>query len=175
MEFTASVVEKFNSKVDVRGPDECWKWKGKPSKQGYGRFCHDSEVVNAHRASLTIAKGPIPSGMFACHTCDNRMCVNPAHLWAGTSQQNHADMMAKGRARGPGHRGSKVGTSKLKEADVQIVIAMLGRGLRPASIARWFDVTPQAISRIKSGFNWRWMRDGEHIAHTARHTAGGLS
>lgn len=175
MTFAPDVATRFFSKVDIRGPDECWQWKGKPSAQGYGRFGVDWVVWQAHRVSLILAKGPIPEGMFACHTCDNRLCVNPAHLWAGTHKDNINDMIAKGRCRGPNYRGEKVGTSKLTEAQAREAVALLDAGNGPASIARRIGgVTPQAISSIKSGVNWAWLREAKDGANLPRHPAGDL-
>lgn len=49
--------------------------------------------------------GEIPAGLFVCHRCDNRKCVNPKHLWAGTQQDNITDAQKKGRTAGPRYRG----------------------------------------------------------------------
>ena len=70
---------------------------------GYGRFCIGSEQhahVRAHRFSWELANGPIPDGLNALHSCDNRPCVNPEHLFLGTHGDNVKDKVAKGRAAG---------------------------------------------------------------------------
>lgn len=68
---------------------------------GYGAFGpKGTGQVGAHRYSWFLANGPIPTGMYVLHTCDDRACVNPAHLFIGTQRDNIRDMIAKGRARG---------------------------------------------------------------------------
>lgn len=99
--ITESKKEKFWEKVDKRSVNECWNFKGSiSSRNGYGRFCIESgKTVNAQRVSWTIFFGEIPNGMFICHHCDNRKCVNPKHLFLGTRQDNINDMMLKKRSR----------------------------------------------------------------------------
>lgn len=88
----------------------CWEWTGGVFKDsGYGKFNggkgDDGKWVTAyaHRASHELHIGPIPAGLSVLHRCDNRLCVNPDHLFLGTQRDNIHDMLAKGRGR-PGGR-----------------------------------------------------------------------
>jgi hypothetical protein len=86
----------FLSKVDRSG--ECWLWKRGRNRRGYGRYAVRGRHVAAHRFSWELHNGPIPDGLFVLHNCpggDNPSCVNPAHLWLGTHEENMADMLAK--------------------------------------------------------------------------------
>lgn len=103
MSAARTIEERFYSKVapmmDDRG---CWEWMGSlaTGKWRYGKFPkgpHGSGWLQASRVSWEIHNGPIPVGMKVLHKCDNPPCVNPAHLFLGTSSDNTRDMIAKGR------------------------------------------------------------------------------
>lgn len=93
------VEELFWAKVDVQGEDDCWEWQGsRTDKNGYGLFSLSSSTMRAHRVAWELWNAePIPEGMSACHSCDNPPCVNPEHIWLGTSADNNRDRDAKGR------------------------------------------------------------------------------
>jgi hypothetical protein len=100
-------ITTFWSRVDVRGPDECWLWKGKDNfnkktgKGGYGTYFLNSTRISAHRFAYMISIGPIPNGLCVLHKCDVRRCVNPSHLFSGTLLDNNRDMFRKGRGSNP--------------------------------------------------------------------------
>lgn len=88
--------ERFWEKVDKTG--ECWPWTACIERNGYGSFHVGGRRKWAHRVSYELNVGPIPSGEYVLHSCDNRRCVNPAHLRVGTHADNMRDMVDRGRA-----------------------------------------------------------------------------
>lgn len=145
------LAERFWPKVDKRGPDECWVWNGRRNQRGYGKLrLDDRRYRGAHRISWFLAHGEWPD-LFVCHSCDNPPCVNPAHLWLGTNDDNIADRLAKGRPPGPA-RGEANRTAKLTPVQVLEIRAAGGRG---ADLARRFGVTNTTISHIRLGKTWR--------------------
>ena len=113
-------VDRFWS--HVRKTDKCWVWTGVPANHGYGQFRVGDKKKLVHRLSWEMANGPIPDGLCVCHHCDNPICVRPEHLFLGTKQQNHDDMLAKGRrnvAKGQCH-----GNAVLSDVDVITIRAL---------------------------------------------------
>lgn len=143
---------RFWSKVEKKGPNDCWLWTGSRFiSDGYGSFnatVHGG-VVRAHRFAWALTNGSIPHGLCVLHRCDRPLCVNPSHLFTGTRADNNADMVAKGRSRkAVGEDASK---AKLTEEDV-IAIRMDGRTLQ--AIADDYDVHNMTIWAILVGKSW---------------------
>ncbi len=112
-----SMSERFWAKVDKTG--DCWVWTGALHWDGYGAFSVGGAArsARAHRCSWEMENGPIEPGKCVLHRCDNRKCVNPAHLFLGSRKDNTQDMRSKGRTA----RGERHGNAKLTAADVLLI------------------------------------------------------
>lgn len=148
----------------------CWLFSGSVAGAGYGRFSCAEASNYAHRASWLAFKGAIPAGMMVLHRCDTPCCVNPEHLFLGTSQDNLRDMIRKGRAGFQRHPaayrkfGAKLGATQvgrrhssalLDEDDVRVIRFLIDRGALHVDVARCFDVSSRTIASIASGRTWR--------------------
>lgn len=148
--------ERFWWFVEKKGDDDCWPWNGSTNECGAGRFrARGKSMVLAPRFSWELHFGRIePSTLLVCHHCDNRNCVNPKHLFLGTVQDNADDRQNKNRQA----KGSRNGTSKLRERDIPLIRSLYKRGIRErgaADIAKWFGVCDQTIFDIVNGRWWR--------------------
>lgn len=129
----------------------CWEWRHKFDPHGgYGLVQCDGQEFRCHRISFEVFKGPIPDGMKVLHSCDNRPCINPVHLFLGSDADNVADMDAKGRRYVL--RGSENGMSKLVDDDIRAIRRALDSGLW---LAEQFGVSPSLISLIRLGKVWK--------------------
>lgn len=88
--------DRFWMYVDPGAPNECWEWQGSINAGGYGQMTVMCKHWPAHKASYLINIGPLDARN-VCHTCDNRRCVNPAHLYLATQSQNMKDAVSRGR------------------------------------------------------------------------------
>lgn len=101
-----TVRDRYLSKVKIGKKNECWEWEGSLDKDGRGTFKFNGHSYPQGRFAWLMYRGPIPSGLFVCHHCDNPSCCNPQHLFLGTHQDNMRDRTLKGRdhlCAGKGH------------------------------------------------------------------------
>lgn len=145
--------EKF---IDRTLPNGCWEWTGTTNRSGYGLFTvvKGRSPVLAHRHSYAKYKADVPEGMLVCHSCDNRNCVNPEHLWIGSIADNNRDCRAKGRNIPPPYRQGEHHTqAKLSASDVSR-IREFPSSIRLAAIAEQFGISYQQVSRIRRMERW---------------------
>ena len=119
---------------------------------GYGRLQYNGETVTAHRMSYTVFHGPVPAGLSVCHTCDNRRCIEPSHLFVGTAADNQADRVRKGR--GPfGERNNK---AKLTAPEVIAIREEYRRGnIGQTALGAKYGVSQLTVSNIVTRKTWR--------------------
>jgi len=130
----------------VEKTDYCWIWKGGRNRL-YGKTNHGSKIISSHRLSYILFNGPIENEkLFVCHSCDNRICVNPAHLWLGTHQDNMLDMVEKDRS----HR-------KLTPEDVYNIRNLYEKGYSNQYLCGKFDLKPGTVSNIVARRIWKYI------------------
>lgn len=133
-------MDSFWEKVKIGHALECWPWLASTKGKGYGQFWIDGKPQRAHRVSWRLTKGPIPKGKQVLHRCDNRLCVNPGHLFLGTNAVNAADMARKNRH----------GSSKLTDSQVAEIVAS---NALPRFLARQYGISINHVYRIKRGIS----------------------
>lgn len=126
---------------------DCLVWTGACNESGYGVRKLNGKVGRVHRQTWEASNGPIPAGLFVCHSCDNPPCYNLAHLFLGTNSDNVADAVRKGRMA----KGSSNASAKLtEEAVVLIRQRYKAGGIRQRDLAAEYGVTRPTISRALS-------------------------
>lgn len=134
-------------------PNGCWIYtKG----NRYAKLDVNGKTVQAHRYSYELFNGVIPDGLYVCHKCDIKLCVNPDHLFLGTSQENRQDMMKKGR--GDFLKGEKSQHAKLTEEKVKDIKELLGKEFSIKELAHIYKVSPSLIQKIKQGVIWKHLK-----------------
>ena len=152
--------ERFWSKVNKAGDNDCWNWIARwKTTGGYGmiRWGPSHKKSMAHRVAYELSVGPIPDGHVVMHLCDNPSCCNPAHLSTGTQAENLADMTEKGRRRWGCKRGTEHHNAKLTPSKVIKIRSFDGTD---EEAARMFRVSKTCIRRVKSGQAWSHVTGG---------------
>jgi len=146
-----SFMERFLESFDRDGENQCWNWNKSVTSAGYGLITDETgKQIGSNRASWILHNGPIPKGMVICHKCDNRLCVNPSHLFVGTQRDNVRDCINKGRRNDV--RGEMRPNARLTQAAVRFI----RRTHRPVvELARCYGVSVPTIRDVKSHRYWR--------------------
>ena len=148
------------SRSEVLSEDDCWEWQGPIGSHGYGAFSFLAVHYTTHRASYMAHHGEVPEhdgahGGVVMHSCDNRRCVNPKHLSAGSQAQNLLDAKAKGRNSTGNAKGELARTAVLTAPLVIVIRQRLAAGEVGVSLAAEYGVTASAISDIKTRKSWK--------------------
>lgn len=141
------------TKVNKKDRDLCWNWTSS-TLRGYGVAYFQGQSWRAHRLIWTFVNGPIPDGLHVLHTCDNKCCCSPAHLFLGTQADNNRDMWAKGRANPGRVVGEQHGRSKLTANEVK-EIRDLSPLLAPDELAHRYGISPSHTRAIIKYRYWR--------------------
>lgn len=154
----ANTPEVLWSKVDRKGADDCWPWKGYVNKGGYGRTWINGKGYYAHRVIFNLYhSGKLPFEApenklgegFLRHKCDNPICCNPGHLLLGTQQDNIDDKVRRGRQ----HQwGGGIGSprAKLSAEQVTELRRKKGAGVTTKELMKEYDLGKATVNQIVS-------------------------
>lgn len=136
--------EEYFFKRSIPEPNSgCWIWQGTLSAKGYGVYTANKKQRGAHRGSYEAGFGHIPEGMYVCHKCDVRCCVNPDHLFVGSHADNMKDMAIKLRQN--------------RKLTGEQVLEIKSSNLSGRELAKKFGVKPHAIYGIRQGKRWKYI------------------
>lgn len=138
-------LKRKSSPVTEQG---CILWLGS-LRNGYGQIegePHENCTLHTHRVAWTLANGPIPTGLLVLHKCDVRNCINPDHLFLGTSQDNTNDKLQKGRQSNGGGKLDAESVRKIRD---------LYKKLSQVQLARDYRVSPNTIWKIVHRIIWK--------------------
>lgn len=158
VKLTKEQIMRFKS--NIKKTNKCWEWTGGIVKDrgGYGRFHANGKSYRAHRISWQIYRGKWPGELFVCHKCDNTKCVNPGHLFLGTTQDNMNDMKKKGRS--PKLSGEKHPSVKLREYQVINIRKTYKKGnITCRELSKRYGVSPSLINLIIKNKRWKYLKE----------------
>jgi hypothetical protein len=151
-----SSVERFKKFLPLnQAENACWNWMGAIHDRGYGLFWDGFKIVRAHRFSFGITN-KIPKGFCVCHSCDNRRCVNPAHLFVGSIADNNADARKKGRD-GCFKKGTGHWNVRLSEMEI-FKIRKMSLTFPQLKLASEFGINQSTVSRVINKKRWGWLQ-----------------
>jgi hypothetical protein len=144
----------------VQSNSDCHEWTGSRNNAGYGTVAYQGRKTLAHRLAYELATGVHPGGLCVCHTCDNRLCCRPAHLFLGTAQDNTSDRDKKGRGvAGPSMPGETNSFAKLTNAQA---IDIFHSTESSSVVAAKYGVKATTVCAIRAGTRWSKVTGGRH-------------
>lgn len=132
-----------------------WQRAGAKSKPFYGKLSVNGKLKLAHRYAWERKNGLMPAHLQACHSCDNPPCVNEAHIFPGTDQENKQDALRKGRGRRGVHKGEANAKAKLTAHDVKVIRRRVARGETQTAVAADYNLHKTNVQCICSKKTWR--------------------
>ena len=143
---------KWKALLSLPSTDECLAYSGHIMKNGYGQVWYEGRIWTAHRLSYFLNVGMVDDSLDVCHSCDNRPCINPKHLFQGTRKDNMEDCRNKGRNFIPrGELGSRV---ILTEKQV-LAIRVLYPNISSRELAAKYGVSTRTILSVARGDTWK--------------------
>lgn len=141
------------------GPDACWPWTFTTDREGYGVFKKDRRHYRAARWVLQQKLGrPLDVAEKTRHTCDNKICCNPAHLIPGTHADNTRDAVERARLRrGTGHWNARIDEGQA----VAIRRRYAAGGITYTQLAKEYSVSSSHIGAVVRREIWA------HLGETA--------
>ncbi len=153
-------IARFWGKVDIRGPNDCWNWKRALMTNGYGLVRFEGNLRGVHRVAYELTFGKIPDGFNCCHTCDNRLCCNPNHLFIGTQKDNIQDCVRKERLNTA--KGEKKRNHKLTKEDVLMIRSKYALGYcSHGDLAKEFNIARSGVTNIINGKRWKHVKEDD--------------
>lgn len=130
--------------------DSCWIWVGYRTKGGYGRIHYKGKHMSASRASYQIFNKIDVGGLHVLHKCNNPTCVNPAHLYVGTHQDNMRDWANNNKR----DRRDRLSQAKLTYEHAELIRRLARDGVSQNSLSDYFKIHQSQISRILNYKAW---------------------
>lgn len=149
MASLADITQVLLENRRIKKRSTCWEWTRSLSTTGYGRRKYNGKYVSVHRLAAVVWKGfNLKSKKFICHTCDNKKCFNPTHLFIGTNQDNQVDARNKGLL----PTGLRSPVAKFNsQAQLARVRKLRRTGKTLAVIAQQFNVGISTVHRLTRG------------------------
>lgn len=163
-----SPVGRILADVSLIEETGCWELVRRIAVDGYGQINIGGKIVKTHRVIYSALVGEIPNGFVVRHKCDNRKCNNPAHLEAGTYQDNSSDMVERDRQR----KGETHQTAKLSDADALEIVRLVEGGTTHQAIADRFGISRGYVSEVARGLKRKHLGAAADYSPTANKRRG---